>query len=79
MKCNCGGKDNEHLIGEIGCFREHVKDIPRKISYANDKWLVDGHIITGASLRYQRMYQQHSCGNWSRPIGRISENSLSGF
>ena len=78
MECNCGGVKKAHPVEEMGCLRERVFCIPRKISYEKDRWFVDGHTITGTTLRNQRMYHQHTCGNWSRPTGDISENSISG-
>ena len=78
MKCNCGGRNSEHLIGQVGCYREAARHKPRKISCEKDRWFVAGQTITGTTLREQRMYHQHFCGNWSRPIGGISENSIKG-
>ena len=77
MKCYCGGKTKQHLIGDPGCYREKVICRPRRISCEKDRWFVDGHNITGTTLRQQRMYHQHPCGNCSRPIGGVSENSIS--
>lgn len=76
MQCNCGGRAPNHLLGINGCFREVVKQKPRKISAEKDKWFVEGHTITGFTLREQRGYHQHHCGNWSRPKDHESTNSL---
>jgi len=38
---------------------------PRKVSCTDDRWMVDGHNITGFTMREQRGYHQHPCGCWS--------------
>lgn len=58
MECNCGGIAKTHHVGNIGCFRERVFCQPRKISCEKDRWFVDGHTITGTTLRKQHMYHQ---------------------
>lgn len=40
----------------------------------SERWRVDGHEITGYSLREQRGYYRHPCGCWSRHEG--STNSI---
>ena len=70
--------ETEHYIGDGRCYREVIKHPPpRKISCEKDRWLVQGDVITGTTLREQRLYHQHTCGKWSRPVGGISENSIS--
>lgn len=76
MKCNCGGSMQEHVIGDVQCFREKVWVKPRRVSCTEDRWMVDGHNITGTTLREQWGYYKHTCGNWSRPKDHESINSL---
>jgi len=77
MNCSCGcGLQPGHVLGEGVCFREHVKQKPRRVSGSNDRWFVDGHTITGFTLTQQRGYHLHNCGNWSRPKDHESMNSL---
>ena len=76
MQCNCGGgKGRTHSVGDSECYRE-IALPPRKISCEKDRWFVDGHNITGTTLRQQRGYSQHPCGTWSRPKNGDSYNSL---
>lgn len=76
--CHCGGISGGHNIGDERCFREIVPEDKKPVQAAagNDRWLVDGHWITGFSLREQRGYYQHPCGNWSRPKDHDSVNSI---
>lgn len=72
--CNCGmAKHAPHRAGEGGCMRSMTTP-PRKVSCEDDRWMVDGHNITGYSMREQRGYHQHPCGCWSR--SPESENSI---
>jgi hypothetical protein len=77
-RCNCGGMHREHGIGEGDCYRVMVKSgaEPICVDTIYDLWSVDGQVITGYTLREQRMYSQHEDGKWSRVRGLISENSL---
>lgn len=78
MRCSCGGdlKPN-HLLGISKCLREKARPAPRKVRYRVDSWILPGEApITGTTLRNQRGYKQHRCGNWSRPKDHSSENSL---
>lgn len=62
--CHCGTASIvPHQTTQHGCVRLLV-DSPAPL--ANDMWLVDGHSITGFTLREQRGYHQHPCGCWSR-------------
>lgn len=61
--CHCGAYGEGHETGFGHCYRK-MADAPEKLQ--NDYWRVDGHKITGCSLREQRMYHQHPCGCWSR-------------
>lgn len=77
MQCSCGGRlKPNHLLGIPGCLREKVLGKPRRVSGENDKWIVDGQVVTGTTLRQQRLYHQHPCGNWSRPRDMEPSNSL---
>ena len=70
--CRCGtARIDPYQIGTHGCQRIMV--IPPE-DMGGDRWRVDGHEITGYTLRDQRGYSQHSCGCWSRHAG--SFNSL---
>ena len=75
-KCNCGGMHREHDIGEGDCYRVMVPVNNSPIHIGDDKWAVDYTIITGTSLREQRMHKQHTNGEWSKVRGLSSENSL---
>jgi hypothetical protein len=71
--CHCGtARVSPHQTGTQGC--ERFMTIPPE-DMGGDRWRVDGHEITGYSLREQRGYHQHSCGCWSRHEG--SDNSIS--
>jgi hypothetical protein len=72
--CYCGGIEvtHPHNVGIRGCLRIMV--IPPE-ALEDDRWYVDGQVITGYTLREQRGYRQHPCGCWSRHEG--SENSIS--
>lgn len=63
--CHCGADVvyGPHSTGDLKCFREMCA-APERLQ--NDFWRVEGHEITGYSLREQRLYHQHSCGCWSR-------------
>lgn len=76
MECRCGGQPGLHEVGSSSCYREKVTRPPRLISGSDDRWFVDGHTITGFTLRQQRGYRLHPCGNWSRPKDYESTNSL---
>ncbi len=78
MRCKCGGMSVEHNIEDPDCFREKVLVNPIPVQNTNDRWIVDGHEITGTTLREQRGYHEHPCGNWSRPKDHESENSIKG-
>ncbi len=66
--CSCGGvSESDHILGSPDCFREVVKTNPRKVGYGKDLWFVEGHTITGTTLRQQRGYSRHENGQWSRP------------
>jgi len=72
--CHCGtATHTPHEIGKDGCVRT-MTAAPRKVSCEEDRWMVDGHNITGYSMREQRGYHQHPCGCWSRSPG--STNSI---
>ena len=76
MKCSCGCTlPPNHSLGSFECFRERVRTNPIKVK-GDDRWFVDGGLITGFTLREQRGYHQHSCGGWSRPKDHESTNSL---
>lgn len=63
--CNCGtATHTPHVTGENGCVRRIVKT-PIEVPLAGDRWVVEGHEITGFSMREQRGYHQHPCGCWS--------------
>ena len=74
--CQCGGKKGKHFIGEQGCYRETIIPPPRRLSCEEDRWVVDGEVLTGTSLRQQRGYSEHEVGIWSRPKEGYSNNSL---
>lgn len=78
MECHCGGITVTHQIGEKDCFREEVKkeDNPILVDAVNDRWEVEGGIVTGFTLREQRGYHHHGNNNWSRPKDHESVNSL---
>ena len=77
MNCNCGGVDGAHSVGDVNCMREKCVK-PRKKS-CSDRWIIHGEngSITDFTLRQQRGYVQHDCGNWSRPNDCESVNSIS--
>ena len=78
MECYCGGVEGTHKIGEPDCLREVVekKDNPKLVDAVNDRWEVEGHTITGHTLRQQRGYHHHGNNDWSRPKDHESVNSL---
>lgn len=78
--CRCGGVNHEHRTGDDGCYRELVRVHPRKVSCEEDRWMVDGHNITGTTLRQQRGYHQHANGRWTRIRPRFlgDTNSIKG-
>ena len=75
-ECGCGGLDNIHLLGRSKCYREWVSEKNSPIELSNDRWLLDGVVITGCTLREQRGYYRHSNGVWSMPKDHESKNSL---
>ena len=79
MECHCGGGiEVTHKIGEPDCLREEVEkeNNPILIDPVKDMWKVEGDIITGHTLRQQRMYAHHGNNDWSRPKDHESVNSL---
>jgi len=79
MECHCGGVEGTHKIGDSDCLREEVekKDNPILADLSGkDRWVVEGHIITGFTLRQQRGYHHHGNNDWSRPKDHESVNSL---
>jgi hypothetical protein len=83
MICYCGGVKKTHQVGDEDCKRERAIP-PRKLSGQGDMWIVtetkDGKThksrCTGYTLRHQRGYYEHEDGQWSRPKGGGSVNSL---
>lgn len=69
--CHCGTEQEPHKVGEGRCVRRIVP-APEKLE--NDRWRVDGCVISGTTLREQRGYYRHPCGCWSRWPG--STNSI---
>lgn len=67
----CGGKKGKHFVGG-----KIVIPPPRKLSCEEDRWIVDGEVLMGTSLRQQREYSDFMFGIWSRPKERYSNNSL---
>lgn len=74
--CSCGGMGRRHHVGEGDCYRRVVPPSKHPQPLPNGRWLVNGQNITGATLRQQRMYRQHSDGSWSRAEGSPHEISL---
>lgn len=80
-ECGCGGMDGVHLLGQLNCYREWVRDEDSPIElkegeYGSGQYLVGGHVITGFSLFEQRRYHKHENGRWSRPKDHDSTNSI---
>ena len=88
MRCNCGvSTDKSRVEHEFGvdpsCFRVLVPEaeipkleIPNE-DYDSEMWSVQGHLITGRTLRFQRGYHLHN-GVWSVWASHSSENSVRG-
>lgn len=77
--CSCGeGEGINHPIGKTGCNRFIPDTFPEILGSDPDdehnRWIVDGHLITEYTLKFQRGYHQHPCGCWSRWEGSV--NSL---
>lgn len=76
--CHCGTASHApHETGKNGCER-YEAEAPQPFGIVPetgaDMWLVDGHLITDYTLRFQRGYAQHECGRWTRWAGSV--NSL---
>ena len=62
--CHCGtAVETPHESGEKGCSRKF--ETKPLIEFANDRWFIHGHLITGFTLRSQRGYEQYPCGCWT--------------
>ena len=83
--CSCGGgARTPHDIGINGCARYRVtktNELPTKFRIDERGFLVcdvGNNTITDYTLRQQRGYSEHKCGNWSCPKSKDSINSLTG-
>lgn len=52
-----------HKVGQGGCIR-HIVESPTEVA---NGWIVDGHLVTEYTLKFQWFYFQHPCGCWSAP------------
>ena len=76
-KCNCGGINKSHTIGDIDCLREIFIGKIRKISNEQNIFFVEGKTITRFTLEQQRGFKYHpNIKKWSRPKDRDSINSI---
>ena len=78
--CHCGGVSRPHETGSSGCYRFVVdkkydpQPFGKDPDTGFDMWVVEGALITDYTLRHQRGYHQHECGQWTRHHG--STNSI---
>ena len=75
--CNCGGKKEEHFIGDPLCYRELFNGVIEQDRNDKNMYWLDGIRITEYTLKHQRGYSYHKeQGIWSSTKIKDSVNSI---
>jgi len=88
LRCSCGGDSHpHHILGKNGCYRKKATGKLIPTNFRKEKIIshepidvcdVNGYTITVFTLKNQRLYSQHSNGEWSLPKDESSTISLVG-